>query len=512
LAARLGRNALFTLGGRLWYVAIWFLATPYVLDRLGDERFGVWSLLFLLSGYLATFDLGLGTAVIKVTAEHSGTAAWDRLRAVLADVNRIYIFLGILWVVAIFALHPLILSWLKISPEHWQEVRFTVLASAVVFAFANLVTAGTGVLNGLQRMDLSNSLLIFTSIPHIGILLVGLHLGYGLYAVVVSTLVQWSVLGIGTWLMLRRVAPKLGWPPLRLTGKGTGEWFRFSAFMQANNVIVLTQQQIDKPILALVLGVATVTVFELGFRVAAGVQSLAMLVLVPLLPAFAEIHGREDRAGFRSLWERASRVVTIGSLALGAAAIPAAPYLMRAWVGPGYPESELLAQWLLLGFLLNLTTGVSSAATRGAGHPEFEVVPGVVGIAVHVIGSVLLLRIFGPAGVGPAFCLGMLVSAVLFFVRFARWYTLSLRELFTVVLRPAAPAFVAGLVAGYAVAAVLPAALQGSRPGLLAACAITAGAGVLGYAAVLLLTGGWGSLRADLAPDRTGEPGGESAG
>jgi hypothetical protein len=138
------------------------------------------------------------------------------------------------------------------------------------------------------------------------------------------------------------------------------------------------------------------------------------------------------------------------------------------------------------------------------------VVPGLVGIAVHVIGSVLLLRSFGPAGVGPAFCLGMLVSAALFFVRFARWYTLSFRELFAVVLRPAVPAFAAGLVAGYAVAAILPAALQGSRPGLLAAFAITAAAGVLAYALVLVITGGWGLLRTDLAPARAAEPGEES--
>src|SRR5262249_12123247 len=77
LPARLARNTAFVVLGRLWYVAVWFAVTPFVLRHLGAERFGVWSLLFLLSGYLATFDLGLGASIVKFTAEHSARARWE---------------------------------------------------------------------------------------------------------------------------------------------------------------------------------------------------------------------------------------------------------------------------------------------------------------------------------------------------------------------------------------------------------------------------------------------------
>ena len=63
--------------GRLWSIGVWIVLTPIVLHHLGAERFGVWSLLFLLSGYLTTFDLGLGSSVIKFTAHHTAAGEWE---------------------------------------------------------------------------------------------------------------------------------------------------------------------------------------------------------------------------------------------------------------------------------------------------------------------------------------------------------------------------------------------------------------------------------------------------
>src|SRR5882672_3488569 len=72
-AAELGRliarNTAFNLLGRLVYLVGWTLVTPYMLHRLGAERFGLWSLLTVISGLYLTFDLGLSSALTKFVAE-----------------------------------------------------------------------------------------------------------------------------------------------------------------------------------------------------------------------------------------------------------------------------------------------------------------------------------------------------------------------------------------------------------------------------------------------------------
>ena len=486
LPARLARNTAFVVAGRLWYVVVWFAITPFVLRHLGVERFGVWSLLFLLSGYLATFDLGLGASIVKFTAEHSARSHWDQLKGVLASILRLYSWIGLAWIAVMFAIHPLLLHSLKIPPALQPEVRFAILTSVVIFALANLVNIGPGVLNGLQRMGLANGILIASSLPQMILLVLGLRAGYGLYAAVVSTAAQWATVGLGSWWALRRVAPQLSWPSFR-GSDAPGGWFRFSAVMQINNAIALSQQQVDKLLLASWVGLRSVANFELGFRVANGIQSLPILALGPLLPVFSDLHAQQDQRRFALLWRHGSRLLCSASVLLGVCVVPVAGWLIRAWVGPGYPVAERLAAWLLVGFAINLGTGVASAASRGAGRPGMEVVPGLVGLVLHVVASVILLPLRGESGVGPAFVLGMSATALCYLAAFSRW----VRESFWGVLASfwAQPAVCAvpALATALLLSGRVPLGWLGHRAGLLAGSSLVVAGSAIVFLSVWLL-------------------------
>jgi O-antigen/teichoic acid export membrane protein len=468
----LAKNAGFVVLARVWSIVLWIVLTPFVLHRLGPERFGVWSLLFLLSGYLTTFDLGLGSSVVKFTAHHMAAREEERLEATLSQITRLYAWIGLAWIVALAALSNPILDGLKIHDAYRSEVRFALLASGAIFALANLISIGTGVLNGMQRMDVGNSIQVLGSLPQIAVLVLGLRAGYGLYAVVASTAVLWGGVALLTLLALRKLAPGLRWP--RLTrGKGGG-WFRFSTLMQVVNLIVLTQQQVDKILLGAWIGLAAVTPFELGFRVANAVQSLPVLALVPLLPAFAEMGASEDKERLKRACRRGTDLLVPLALGLAACSIPAAPLVIRAWVGPGYPAAEVLAQWLLAGFAINLCTGVGTAAARGSGRPDLEILPGLIGIAVHVAASAVLIPRFGAAGVGPAFCLGMLVWTVIYLARFTRWLKEGAIAFWLPVLVPSVIAIVPAWLTGAWIESRWPAAWSHGKLAAFGAAAAVA--------------------------------------
>ena len=479
LALRFARNAAYIVFGRIWSILLWVALTPFILHQLGPERFGVWSLLFLLSSYFLTFDLGLGPSVVKFTAQYAMAGELDRLRDTLAGITRLYLFLGALWVAAIVAIHPLLLAWLKITPPYREEVRFAILVSAVVFAFANLVSVGMGILNGLQRMGTQNAVLVGASLPQIVILVAGLKAGYGLYAVVASTAVYWVVAALAILYALGKVAPSLSWPSVRLP-KGGSPWLRFSSTIQASNVIAMAQQQVDKILLVIWAGVRAVTHFELGFRVANAVQSLPTLALIPLLPTFAELEASGDRDRFRRLSRRGTGLLAAFAFALASGAIPAAPLLIRAWVGPGYGTAAGLAQWLLAGLALNLCTGVATSAGRAAGRPGLEILPGLIALTVHVVASAILIGRYGPLGVGPAFFAAMVVWAVLFLIRFSAAFEIPPGRMLAAAFAVPGLAVGPAIACGVFVVARWPEAWVTSRVAALAGAAAggTAGAAV----------------------------------
>jgi len=483
---RISSNALFIVAGRAWYVGLWVLLTPFVLRQLGSERFGVWSLLFLLSGYLATLDLGLASSVVKFTSEYSSRSDWTGLQTVLSNVLGVSVLLGAAWILGVFLAQNALLDWIRISPGHREEVRFALLASCLLFAFANLANLGPGILNGLQRMDLANGVLVLSSIPQALILWVGLRAGHGLYAVVWSTAAQWAIVGALSPVLVHHVCPQLRFPVIRLRPRGQG-WIRFGLVMQANNLIVLMQQQLDKLLLTTWVGLAAVTEFELAFRVANGIQSLPVLALGALMPAFAQRFGEGDRVGAFHLYRRANELVAVSAFGAAAALAPAVPLLIRAWVGPAHPVAEWLGPWLLAGFCLNLLTGAATSASRGAGYPALETTPGLWGIVVHLLMSGILILRLGPRGVGPALALSMAVSTVLCFARFSRWTGQPASRAWLGALVAPAVSFVPATLIGFWLAAHSPWGASETRWGALAQAALVITVAGSFYAATLMI-------------------------
>ena len=66
----LRRNTIANLAGRVATAVMWICATPFVLSRLGTERFGIWALFFSFTGYLVWLDLGIGNTVVRFIAAH----------------------------------------------------------------------------------------------------------------------------------------------------------------------------------------------------------------------------------------------------------------------------------------------------------------------------------------------------------------------------------------------------------------------------------------------------------
>jgi O-antigen/teichoic acid export membrane protein len=65
----LARNTLFNLIGQGLPLVVAVVTIPLIIQGLGIDRFGLLSLAWVVLGYFAIFDLGLGRATTKFVAE-----------------------------------------------------------------------------------------------------------------------------------------------------------------------------------------------------------------------------------------------------------------------------------------------------------------------------------------------------------------------------------------------------------------------------------------------------------
>ena len=53
-------------------VLIWLVLTPYMINKLGKEAFGLWSLIFSVVGFLGLMDMGFGNRHSQIHRPEQG--------------------------------------------------------------------------------------------------------------------------------------------------------------------------------------------------------------------------------------------------------------------------------------------------------------------------------------------------------------------------------------------------------------------------------------------------------
>ena len=158
---------------------------PYVIRHLGPDRFGLLSLAWMVVGYFALFDLGIGPATTKFVAELLGKGEIEKLAGLVWTALFSQTCMGLAAGVAAgrgFA--PAGNRLLKIPADLHPQAHliFLIMAAALPIDFAS--GSLRGVLAASQRFDLLNALGVPSSALTYLLPVVALALGFGLPAIV----------------------------------------------------------------------------------------------------------------------------------------------------------------------------------------------------------------------------------------------------------------------------------------------------------------------------------------
>ncbi len=70
LSHKIVRNTIFNIIGRLWGMLVVLFLTPYIIGHIGTEKYGIWALVVVLTGYFGLLDCGVGTSFVKYISEY----------------------------------------------------------------------------------------------------------------------------------------------------------------------------------------------------------------------------------------------------------------------------------------------------------------------------------------------------------------------------------------------------------------------------------------------------------
>ena len=167
ISQKIIRNTTFNIIGRFWGILVALVLTPYIIRHIGIERFGIWAIIGVLTGYFGLLDFGIGTSFVKYISEFYTKKEYEKINQVVNTGFAFYSLLAILIItLSLFIITPL-LTFFKIPASLYNEALFVFLLGIILFAISNALSPFGAIQGGLQRMDITNKVAIAISIPSI---------------------------------------------------------------------------------------------------------------------------------------------------------------------------------------------------------------------------------------------------------------------------------------------------------------------------------------------------------
>lgn len=437
------KHTFYNLLGALLPLGLSLFTIPLYISLIGEARYGVLAVAWLLLGYFGLFDLGLGRATAQRIAA-LGNSSSEQLASTFWTALGMNVILGvigglIIWPVAIYFFGNFFSVDAALRPELVAAIPWLILAVPL----ATLSGVLTGALEGrakfleLNIVSVSSSVLI-QLLPLAVVWVHGPDLAWLLPAVILSRLVTLTLL-----FFRCRVHVFHGHVPT-FSRTQAKYLLQFGGWVTVTSLVGPMMVILDRFVIGATLGAKAVTYYTVPFQLAERSTMLPGALISALFPRLAAAGTVEARqlatTAIRSLAVVMTPLILIGVLLVE-------PFL-RWWLNHEFASrAGLTAQILLLGFWINAFARVPYAQLQAAGKPSVVAKCHLGELVPYLLLLYVGLHFWGLPGAAVVFGLRTLADCTLLM-----WFSGVLQAGVQTLKTP-----VMLLLAGLAIAAGLPA-------------------------------------------------------
>ena len=409
IRARVARNAISNYIATTIVLGSGFVITPLILAKLGPTQYGLWVLVASITAYGTLFNFGIGTALIKYVAEFSSRDEPALARSLITTT--LYMYLGVGAGVLVFSLvlaglFPLLF---RVDPGSYDTVRSLVIVSGLALSLSTLMAVPAGVLQGLQRFDLVNTLgllnLLLSPIAGLAVLMLGGNVvGFVAASIPISLTVQ--LLGHA---LIRRTAPDYA---IRWRGARRDlvrMILRYSWAMLVLDLADRIKLKSDEVVVGALLPITLVTPYYLARRLSEIPKLLTLQFQKVLMPIASELHAADDQSRLKAVFLTGTRltpaIFSASGITIAALARPA----LIVWVGPDYAIHAPIVVVLVIAGFIELSQYPAGAVLQGITRYRPLAAIAMASAAANLFISIVLIQRIGI--IGAAF--GTLISVVL---------------------------------------------------------------------------------------------------
>jgi len=393
-----------------------YIAVPMMINYLGQEKFGIWSTLLSIISWIVFFDLGIGHGLRNKITESLAKNAMDEAARYIASG---YTLIGLLALGLWFALMAVsfFIPWQSVFntnalPESDLRLTLQLTASFILFNFwTGLITA---LLNAVQKSSLlalrqviSNVLVLAliwilsrttnASLPLLGV-------AYGVSLILANLL-------LSGWFFrtYNDLKPRFSIEKKHIrTLLGVGSQF---LIIQIAMLVIFTT---DKILITQLIGPASVTAYDVVFKLFGIITFLHGLICFPLWSAYADAFHRNDMAWIKNMLNKQLKIFVVFWFAVAALIFLTKP-IVALWIGPNIEFADSLVLVMGIYVLIAAWLNIFTMFVNGIGAIKPQLYTLIFGMVMNIPLSFYFVRYMdlGVSGIVIGTIFSLLLAAII---------------------------------------------------------------------------------------------------
>ncbi len=397
-----------------------FFVSPIIVHSLGDENYGIWTLIVSITGYFTVLDFGVNTAIVRYISKYTAQGKTEDARSVYSTAFLLFFIIGSILSVAAAAFASFFGKIFNITAYSTTYIYMVFFIVALDLALGLLFSVLQGTMQALQEFFALNVISISANVLRNILNIVFLLHGYSLLALAVIQICMSILKYMAQHQIIKRKYKFLFFEYAACDVRMIRKLYKYSVYSFLIAIALKVLFYTDSIVIGSLVSVAEVTYYAIPATLVDYLEKLVWSIVAVLIPVISarEATGRGDNNA--QLYLIGTKATFFFSLPFIIVLFVAGDDFIKLWMGGEYggPCGRVL-QILLVGYLFSLSQLVAHGILKGISKHRVLAYILCFEAGFNLVLSLMLAKPFGIYGVA----LGTTIPLLLCNIVFIPWYT-----------------------------------------------------------------------------------------
>ncbi|MDR3626868.1 MAG: flippase [Ignavibacteriaceae bacterium] len=429
----IAKNTIYNLFGYVIPLVIAVIFIPFLIRGLGNERFGILNIAWIVIGYFSFFDFGIGKGLTKVVAEKIGVNQLDQIPGIFWTSLLLMMAISIILIICLFPFVPALTNSVKISQQLHKETLDTFYILLFSIPIVSTTAGLRGVLEAYQQFYIINVLRILLGVfTFLGPILVAVFIKNLFWVVCFLVLVRLII-----WVMYLFQCFKSNNAIKNnfiFDIKLLKPLWKFSIWITVANIVGPIILYSDRFIIVTLISAAAVAYYSTPFEVITKLLVLPGALTAVLFPIFsASFNNNQEIA--KNILLRGIKTIFVIIYPIVFLIILFAFDIMKLWLGYKFASnSSLVLQYLALGILMNSMSSIPNNFFQGIGKPKIPTIINLLELPIYLPSMWFAIKYFGINGAAISYFIAAGIDAFAMFVVANKLFKIAFKSNFYMLL------------------------------------------------------------------------------